>query len=1172
MQTTPAGRRFGFNNKMPRWLPWAAALLSAALGLSLTALALNNAQENIHDQARLEFEQYVERISADIKDRFERPLYGLRGIAGAWKSAPPGSTADDALFQSYFDALRIDTAFPGVHGFSYVEKVSRGDIASFEANRRIEGEADFSVRSAGQYDDLYVVKYVAPLASNRSALGFDIGSDPIRRGAIENAASTGEPSLTAKLALVQDQANNAGFLYLLPVFENRPVKDQPGHRKPDLLGFFSAPMIVEELLGATTGLALGQVDFELFDGTDVSSASMVFSSFDHTSGSTTQLKPTDYDAIRLFSSTNHLLVGGSVLTLRSGSGAALEAGMDRTKPWLIGAGGSLLSGLVSAAIWLLLVGRGRAEARARAMDRELEQLASIVKRTNNSVIMTTPDLRITWVNEGFTRMYGYTLDEAIGQTPGGLLGSDKSPPESLEELSRGAQLGQAVNVEVVNRRRDGQERWIVCDVQPMRDAAGTVTGYIEIATDITEEKRANQLLRGSIAVLDEAFVIYGPDDRLVLCNDKFRQAFPLMADLAVPGSLFEDMVRTGAQRGQFPDAVGRVDDWVTERMVTHRAANTHITQHLNDGRVMRVVERRLPDGHTVGFRIDVTEIVRATEIAEEASRSKSQFLANMSHEIRTPMNAILGMLTLTQSTDLSPQQEDYVSKSQSAAKSLLALINDILDFSKIDAGKLELDPQPFKIDDLMRDLSVVLSGNAHHKSIEILFDVDPDLPAWVVGDSMRLQQVLINLGGNAVKFTAQGQVVIALRQAAAPVPGQVQVPADAPASVVAIEFSVTDSGIGIAESQRERIFSGFTQAEGSTTRKYGGTGLGLVISKRLVDAMGGALDLSSELGQGTRFFFTLKLPVVTGMATDTPAEDRLLPAPRVLVVDDNPIAGELMRRMSSAWSATCDVVTRGAHALDRVQARSASDGIWPFDVILLDCQMPGMDGWETARRLRHVQPGLAGPKPVIVMVTGHGREVLTARTPEEQALIDGFLVKPVTASQLLGAVRDAQAALPRVRKVKRSAAPQRALVGMRLLVVEDNLINQQVAEELLAAQGALVSLAANGQLGVEAVQAANPPFDAVLMDLQMPVLDGYAATDVIRNTLGFKDLPIIGLTANAMASDREACLQAGMDEHVGKPFSLPQLVSVLIRLTGHVAPSAPTNEDALADDSSVEIN
>jgi CheY-like chemotaxis protein len=273
-----------------------------------------------------------------------------------------------------------------------------------------------------------------------------------------------------------------------------------------------------------------------------------------------------------------------------------------------------------------------------------------------------------------------------------------------------------------------------------------------------------------------------------------------------------------------------------------------------------------------------------------------------------------------------------------------------------------------------------------------------------------------------------------------------------------------------------------------------------------------------------------------------------------------------------SWSLTDTLNASPPTSRDMVRQRSQAASQWSFDVILLDCQMPGMDGWETAQRLRHSHPELNGPKPLIIMVTGHGREVLTARTPQEPALIDGFLVKPVTASMLLGAVRDAQAELPRVRKVKRSAVPRRALVGLRLLVVEDNLINQQVAEELLAAQGAWVSLAANGQLGMEAVQAADPPFDAVLMDLQMPVLDGYAATAVIRNTLVLKDLPVIGLTANAMASDRQACLQAGMDEHVGKPFSLPQLVSVLIRLTGHAVPSAPAEQDASIDNSFIENN
>jgi len=1015
MPTTSVREKVKSDRKMPPWLPMVAALVAGSLGLLLTALALQNASRGIHDKAQLEFEQYVERVTTDIVERFERPLYGLRGAAGAWRSVASGLGMQDTAFQAYFASHNLSAEFPGVLGFSFVERVPNAQLGAFESARRAEGAHDFSVKTQGLRDPLYVVKYIAPAQRNELALGFDIGADPVRMDAINNAISTGEATLSGKIALTQDPDQNPAFLFLLPVFDHTTPARHSGARKTTLLGLFSAPILVNELLEGTSKLVQGEMDYELFDGTNISAASMVYSSSGRLAASNTASGPTDFAGQRLFSISKHLLIGNSVLTLRAGSNPALQARMDAARPLLMGVGGALSSVLLAAVIWLLMVGQARAEARARAMNREVEHLASIVRRTNNAVLVTTPELRITWVNEGFTRMYGYTLDEALGNTPGGLLGSDKSPPESIEQLALGAKTGTAVNVEVVNRRRDGQERWILCDVQPMWDEAGKATGFIEISTDITEEKRASLLLRGSIEVLDEAFVIFGPDDRLVLCNDKYHQEFPLIADLLVPGVLFEDIAWAGARRGQYRDALGREEAWVAERMATHRAANSIVIQHLDDGRVMRVVERRLPDGHTVGFRVDVTEMVRATEAAEEASRAKSQFLANMSHEIRTPMNAILGMLTLAQATDLSPQQQDYISKSESAAKTLLLLINDILDFSKIDAGKLELDPHPFRVDQLMRDLSVVLSATAHHKAVEILFDIDPNLPEVLVGDAMRLQQVLINLGGNALKFTAQGQVVIALRQG--PSPAQTE-------GTTAVEFSVTDSGIGIAPAQHERIFSGFTQAEGSTTRKYGGTGLGLVISKRLVSAMGGDLALSSELGQGTRFVFTLTLP--------TPKD----------------IPPELMHT-------------------DRTQAR--------------------------------------------------------------------------------------------VRQASRPDASQRALVGLRILVVEDNLINQQVAEELLVAQGAFVALAANGQLGLEAVLAAKPQFDAVLMDIQMPVMDGYAATAAIRSTAGLQDLPIIGLTANAMASDRAACLQAGMNEHVGKPFSLPQLVALLLRLTGRPAAADTPN-------------
>lgn len=563
----------------------------------------------------------------------------------------------------------------------------------------------------------------------------------------------------------------------------------------------------------------------------------------------------------------------------------------------------------------------------------------------------------------------------------------------------------------------------------------------------------------------------------------------------------------------------------------------------------------------VGTNIDFTEahlqsqaLKDARDKAEAASQSKGQFLANMSHEIRTPMNAVLGMLKLAQKTNLNTQQRDYISKSESAAQSLLSLINDILDFSKIEAGKMSLESEPFPIEQLMRGLGVVLSANAGTKSIEVLFDVDPQLPSVVVGDAMRLQQVLINLGGNAVKFTAKGQVTIALHKVAQ---------AD---GAVTIRFAVQDTGIGIAPENQAHIFSDFSQAEGSTTRRFGGTGLGLSICRRIVNLMGGDIRIDSGLDQGSTFSFELTLP--QGPVDSQGSVDAAVPVTmqRALVIDDNEVAGPLTQRMlqSSGWDAQW--ARSGAHALATIAAAlQAQPQAFPFAAIYVDWYMPEMDGWETIRQIKALahSHNLASPK--IIMVTGGGRETLEQRTIEEQQLLNAYLVKPVTAGMLIEAYAQSSLGQAGIRVASKSRKGRRQLAGMRILVVEDNLINQQVADELLSQEGAIVSLAANGQLGVEAVALAAPQFDVVLMDIQMPVLDGYGATQAIRNELGLQHLPIIAMTANAMATDRTACLAAGMDEHVGKPFDIAKLVSLLLRITGlEMGVNAADEEDPTA--------
>ena len=666
---------------------------------------------------------------------------------------------------------------------------------------------------------------------------------------------------------------------------------------------------------------------------------------------------------------------------------------------------------------------------------------------------------------------------------------------------------------------------------------------------LVARKRVDELLDEA----PDAMVHLAPDGGIVRTNRQAQVLFGYSA--AEMGAMsIEDLLPErhrskypGQHPGYFAFPTQRSQDGSDHRQVlTKDGREPYVDINLgNSGSgVDQIVTAIIRD---VSAQVELREsLLRASEAAQAASLSKSQFLANMSHELRTPMNAILGMLTLLRKTELTTRQADYAAKSDGAARALLGLLNEILDFSKIEAGKMTLDPHPFAMDQLLRDLSTILSTSVGEKPVEVLFDIDPLLPRQLVGDAMRLQQILLNLASNAIKFTVQGEVVLSIR---------VILCTD---EVVTLQFSIRDSGIGITPENQARIFSGFTQAESSTTRKYGGTGLGVAISQRFVSLMGGELELESELGKGSRFYFTVTLPVATQADEAERARMRLRAqgsAWRALVIDDNPTAREVLGHLGQSLGWQVDQVESGEKALALVQER-ASQGI-QYQAIFVDWSMPGMDGWQTSQNIRALQAQNASAAhldkaPLIVMVTSHEREMLSQRSASDQVLLDGFLVKPFTASMLFDAVIDARAGRDHPHPSRTvTQTSERRLDGMRLLLVEDNLNNQQIARELLEDEGAVVQIANNGQEALEAIAAAattsHPAFDVVLMDLQMPVMDGFAATKVIRNDQRQSALPIVAMTANAMASDREACLAAGMNEHVGKPFDLNSLVRVLRR-------------------------
>jgi PAS domain S-box-containing protein len=536
--------------------------------------------------------------------------------------------------------------------------------------------------------------------------------------------------------------------------------------------------------------------------------------------------------------------------------------------------------------------------------------------------------------------------------------------------------------------------------------------------------------------------------------------------------------------------------------------------------------------------------------AEEATEMKSMFLANMSHEIRTPMNAIIGLSHLALKTPLNGKQRDYISKVHNAGTSLLAVINDILDFSKIEAGKLDLESTDFELDEVISSVTTLTAQKAHEKGLEFLAHVAPGMPERLLGDPLRLGQILTNFVNNAVKFTESGEIrldVELLEQTG----GKAQ-----------LKFSVRDSGIGMTREQSAKLFQPFTQADMSTTRKHGGTGLGLTICRRLVELMGGRIWLESEPGAGSTFYFTVWLGIGAAKGPRKVVPERLGRL-RVLVVDDNPAAREILQEPLSALASRVDAVASGKEAIAAVRREDATE---PYDLVFMDWRMPGMDGLQASRHLKSDET-LSRP-PAIVLVTAFGREEV--REEAERLQLDGFLVKPVTKSMMVDTLVGIFADVEKETGAAAPAAQEARLRGARVLLTEDNEINQQIAIELLEGAGATVTVAGNGRVAVDILAGGPepPPFDVVLMDLQMPVMDGYQATARLRADPRFGSLPIVAMTAHATVEERQRCLTAGMNDHISKPIdpeNLIETVSRHYRPPKGIAPSSRAAEPQAAE-------
>lgn len=536
--------------------------------------------------------------------------------------------------------------------------------------------------------------------------------------------------------------------------------------------------------------------------------------------------------------------------------------------------------------------------------------------------------------------------------------------------------------------------------------------------------------------------------------------------------------------------------------------------------------------------------------AESANIAKGDFLANMSHEIRTPMNAIIGMSDLALETSLDKKQRNYIDKVNRSAKSLLGIINDILDFSKIEAGKLDIENVEFDMDDVLENLSNLVGIKAEEKGIELLIDIAPDVPKQLQGDPLRLGQILVNLGNNAVKFTDQGEVVIAARVKTKT------------AERTTLHFSVRDTGIGMTEEQQSKLFQAFSQADSSTTRKFGGTGLGLTISKRLCEIMGGRIWVNSQANVGSCFEFEVDLGWQESASQDYDQEHLDLSSQRVLVADDNASAREIFQTLLTTMGMAPEMASNGQKAVS--MARQAKQEKRPYQLVLMDWKMPGMDGHQALSAIETEE--LVEKSAAIIFVTAHGKS--DAKHAQGLDRVDQYLSKPVTASSLFDAIVQAMGrpGVRRDKKAKKQLSEDllKQLSGAHILLVEDNEINQELALELLGKANIHTQTANNGQEAIDKIKANR--FDGVLMDLQMPVMDGLTATEILRNDLQLTELPIIAMTANAMVGDKEKVIEVGMNDHISKPINVHSMFATLAQWI------KPANPEALPPQAQTQTN
>lgn len=898
------------NTRLGKW----AAVSVFFLGLILSIIFYQREADDAYEARLQYFDRLADQQLAEAKTRLNTHVYGLMGARGVFAAS---KSVERAEFQAYALSRNLTKEFPGSLGIGYVERVARENIEQFIAEQKIDDAANFEIRTSGNYPDLFVIKFIEPLAHNYQAVGFDIGSEPIRRAAAETAMRTGLATLTKKITLLQDAEKRPGFLYVLPYYKKGLPTSTEQERIAALQGWIYSPIIPKLALANISEITHRQLDFEIFQGTELTVENVIFDDDDDLTRYNGKIDASIYQQ-RSFSRFDKIEIGGQTWTCISSTLNNFEYLARDKSPVTVLGFGLLISVLLSALVANLVRTKAKAlkiasemtasmkksqedaeHARSKAED-ALAELSSYKAALDHHCIIAVLDRygKVLQANDLFCATSRFSKDELLAQTHS-IINSKYHSDEFIVDLWKTISAGQVWQGEVCNKAKDGSHYWVFMTIVPKRDSDGQLEGYITIRSDITSLKE-------------------------------------IQAKLAEQKQLLENQAKE--------------------------------------------------------LREQAKSLIEVNDRVEAANRAKSEFLANMSHEIRTPMNAIIGMTQLALDSKLNNDQRDLLSSVESASHSLLSIINDILDISKIEAGKLEIYPVVFNLKTFFKQTLDQFRAKAAEKNIKLDAVLPENCPVSIKGDELRIRQILINLIGNALKFTApHGSVTVRVSTT------------EEAEDVVQLHVIVQDTGIGIPADKVSSIFEPFTQAESGTTRKYGGTGLGLTISKQLSEIMGGKIWVESKENVGSEFQFKLPLQKValenclhTGDkgATSTKQADQIRPGTKVLLVEDNVINQKLAIRLLERFGCSIEIAENGQAAVEALEK-------YDVDLVFMDCQMPVMNGFEATELIRHRETVTGKHVPIVAMTAN-----AMAGDMEKCLMVgmDDYLAKPIDRAKLTAVV------------------------------------------------------------------------------------------------------------------------------------------------------------------------